>query len=271
LKIAIRDDDTCYFTEPEALERVYEDVWDRVPVCLAVVPFAIGYKRTGIPEAHWSDGREFPLDRNAALVDRLRGLVTGRRVGIALHGYTHQDFSDGFEFQAAPDPLRRVREGRAYLQQVLGTTVSIFVPPHNALSAAGLDAVRQEGLNLLGSFLSFHPRHRAWEWRTPVNWWRVSRYRARTGRSRHDAFVFPYVLRYGHHSEFGCHSVVPGTTFQRLTAAFEEARSAGGHFCLAAHYWELDETLKDVMRRFIDYAGRYADVEFVPAEALFAR
>ena len=49
MKVAIRDDDTCYFTTPDALERVYGDVWDRVPVCLATVPFAIGYEQPGIP------------------------------------------------------------------------------------------------------------------------------------------------------------------------------------------------------------------------------
>ena len=38
MKVAIRDDDTCYFTAPDELERVYSDIWDRVPVCLAIVP-----------------------------------------------------------------------------------------------------------------------------------------------------------------------------------------------------------------------------------------
>ena len=49
MKVAIRDDDTCYFTAPATLERVYHDVWDQVPVCLATVPCAIGYERAGIP------------------------------------------------------------------------------------------------------------------------------------------------------------------------------------------------------------------------------
>ena len=49
MKLAIRDDDTCYFTDPSELERVYHDVWDRIPVCLATVPFAVGYERAGIP------------------------------------------------------------------------------------------------------------------------------------------------------------------------------------------------------------------------------
>ena len=47
MKVALRDDDTCYFTAPDELSRVYSDVWDRIPVCLATVPFAIGYAITG--------------------------------------------------------------------------------------------------------------------------------------------------------------------------------------------------------------------------------
>ena len=57
MKVAIRDDDTSYFTTPDALERVYGDVWDRVPVCLAVVPFAIGYEQAGIPRGALALGR----------------------------------------------------------------------------------------------------------------------------------------------------------------------------------------------------------------------
>lgn len=269
MKVAIRDDDTCYFTTPESLERVYGDVWDRVPICLAVVPFAVGYQRAGIPETHWHDGEAHALERNAALVDALKDLIAKRRATIALHGYTHQDFPDGFEFEAAPDLPRRALHGRAYLQDLLDTSVSIFVPPHNALSSVGLDAVRHERLNLLGSFLSFHPRHRSWEWQTPLNWWRISRYRSRTGRSRSDAFIFPHVLRYARHAEFGCHSLVPGTTLDHLTRGFDEAHRAGGHFCLATHYWEVDAALKSVMRAFLDYAGCQPGVEFVAAEALF--
>src|SRR5260221_6879077 len=155
MKLAIRDDDTCYFTPPETLRRVYHDVWDRVPVCLATVPFAIGYERAGIPPEHWHSGEACPIERNAPLVAALDEWMAARRVTVALHGYTHQDFSNGYEFQAAPDPELRVREGRQYLQQVLRTRISVFVPPHNALSKRGLAAVGSAGLTILGSFLSF--------------------------------------------------------------------------------------------------------------------
>ena len=157
MKVALRDDDTCYFTSPETLERVYHDVWDRLPVCLATVPFAIGYERKGIPREHWTSGEAFALEKNGALMPFLKAQLAAKRVSIALHGYTHQDYPDGYEFQSAPDPERRVREGLAYLQSTLGTSISVFVPPHNALSKRGMAAVSAAGLNLLGSFLSFRP------------------------------------------------------------------------------------------------------------------
>jgi hypothetical protein len=270
MKIALRDDDTSYFTSPARLQAVYRDVWDRVPVCLATVPFAIGYRRPGIPEEHWESSQSFPLEKNTALVDELKQLVGAGRVTVALHGYTHEDYPDGFEFQAAPDPERRVREGLAYLQQLLDTKISIFVPPHNALSKRGLAAVSAAGLNLLGSFLSFRPLMRPWEWRTLANYRRIRRFRAATGRRKQDRFVYPHVLRYGNHAEFGCHSLVPGTTFEELARGFDEARALGGDFCIATHYWELDQTLRDVLMRTLDYTATFSDVRFVRAEELFA-
>ena len=106
--------------------------------------------------------------------------------------------------------------------------------------------------------------------RTPANWWRVRRFRARTGRSRRDQFVYPFVLKYTTHAEFGCHSLVPGTTVNDLVSGFEEARAAGGDFCLATHYWEVDDTLKQVMLRFLDHAAGCPGVRFVAADELFA-
>jgi hypothetical protein len=54
-----------------------------------------------------------------------------------------------------------------------------------------------------------------------------------------------------------------------LTAALDEARSFGGDFCLATHYWEVDAPLKDILLRFLDYAAKIPDVRFVTAEELF--
>lgn len=269
MKVAIRDDDTSFFTQPEQLEAVYHDVWDRVPVCLAVVPHAMGFADKAIPEKYWQTHRPFPLEENPAIVARLRELLSAGRVTIAQHGFTHEDFPDGHEFQAAPDLESRLVRGQAYLEHLLGTRVRVFVPPHNALSKRGLRAISGAGLNLLGSFLSFRPSLRPWEPQTLPNWWRVRAYRTATGRAKRDRLIYPYVLRYRRHAEFGCHGLIPGTTLEELVRGFEEARQAGGDFCLATHYWEVDGTLKDVLRRFLDHAERTPGVTFVAAEQLF--
>ena len=269
MRVALRDDDTSYFTEPDRLDAVYHDVWDRLPVSLAVVPRAAGFRDLAIPEKYWQAGRAFPLEENPALVDRLRDHLQAGRVTIAQHGFTHEDFPGGSEFQAAPDIERRLAEGRAYLEQLLNTRIRIFVPPHNALSKRGLAAVSAAGLNLLGSFLSFRPSMRRWDGRTLANWWRVRKYRESTGRGKSDRMIYPHVLRYQNHAEFGCHSLIPGTTADELIAGFEEARRAGGDFCVATHYWEVDATLKGVLLRFLDHISKAGDVRLVTAEQLF--
>ena len=53
-------------------------------------------------------------------------------------------------------------------------------------------------------------------------------------------------------------------------AGFEEARRAGGDFCIATHYWEVDQTMKDVLLRFLDRVEQVPGVQFGPAEKLFA-
>jgi hypothetical protein len=269
MRIALRDDDTCYFTSPAELERVYADVWDRIPVCLATVPFAVGYPRAGIPESEWHSGRRFPLEENTELVAWLRRRLAEGRITVALHGYTHEDYADGFEFQAAPDLERRVVEGREYLERVLGVPVRLFVPPHNALSKRGLAAVSRAGLNVLGSFLSFRPSNRPWDRRTFSNWRRIQQFRRATARDRSDRLIYPHALRFDRHAEFGCHGLIPTTTFDELAAALAEARRFDGDFCLATHYWEVDDAIKRVLTRFLDHAEQLADVRFVPADALF--
>ena len=189
MKVALRDDDTSCFTEPHRLEAVYHDVWDRVPVCLAVVPHAMGFADKAIPQQYWQANRAYPLDENPALITQLRSWVGNGRITVAQHGYTHEDFADGHEFEAAPDIESRLARGQAYLEHTLGTRIRIFVPPHNALSKRGLQAISAAGLNVLGSFLSFRPSMRSWDHHTPLNWWRVRSYRAATQRAKSDRLI----------------------------------------------------------------------------------
>ena len=100
------------------------------------------------------------------------------------------------------------------------------------------------------------------------NYARIMAHRRRTGRGRHDRLIYPWPLRYNRHAEFGCQPLVPRTTLDELLSAFEEARRFGGDFCLATHYWEIDDRLAGMLDAFIAHADR-AGVTWVPADELF--
>jgi hypothetical protein len=268
LRAAIRDDDTCYFTTPAALERVYGRYWDRIPISLAVVPVHASTRSKGIPQEYWEGDRAFPLAENPALVRFLKdGAATGR-FNINLHGYSHKNYPTGYEFEVGPDLDGRLRRGRAYLEGLLHVRIRTFVPPHNALSKAGLLAIDRAGLNVLGSFYSFRPDKKPWDWHALANYVRIWVHRRRTGRSRRQRLIYPWPLRYNRHAEFGCQPLVPHSTLDELLSAFEEARRFGGDFCLATHYWEIDDRLAGLLDAVIAHADR-AGVEWVPADALF--
>ena len=270
MKFALRDDDTNYFTSPEQLERVYGAYWGRVPVSLAIVPFHAATPSKAIPQSHWQGDAEFPLAANRGLVEYLKELMAAGRVAPMLHGYNHKNYPGGFEFEVGSDLEGRLRRGRTYLEKLFGQPVSTFVPPHNALSRRGIGALESEGMNVLGSFLSFRPSRKPWDRTTLANYARITLFRIRTRKGRQARLIYPYPLRYKSHAEFGCHLLLPWTQADDLVAGFEAARRLGGDFCLATHYWEIDDRMAAALRAVVEHAER-AGAQFVPADALFER
>lgn len=270
MKFALRDDDTNFFTRPDQLERAYGAYWDRLPVSLAIVPAHAATRSKAIPREHWEGQAEFPLADNPGLVAFLREQLGAGRLVPMLHGYSHKNYPDGYEFQVAPDLRGRLRRGRAELENLLGHPIRTFVPPHNALSRRGLEALDAEGFNVLGSFLSFRPSQKPWGAASLANYLRLTVFRLRTRRGRTARLIYPYPLRYKNHAEFGCHLLLPWARAEDLIAGFEQARRLGGDYCLATHYWEMDDRMAGVLRTVVEHAER-AGARFVSADALFER
>ena len=105
---------------------------------------------------------------------------------------------------------------------------------------------------------------------TAANYLRLWLFRLRIGRGRRARLICPFPLRYKKHAEFGCHLLLPWTTADDLLAGFEQARRLGGDFCLATHYWEMDDHMAAVLRTVVEHAER-ASARFVAADALFER
>lgn len=240
LTFAIRDDDTCFFTDPARLEAIYRGIWDRCPVSLAVVPFQ-GCTRSGaVPAEHWSGDRVFPLDANPALVRFLRERVARGQIQVMLHGFSHRDEAHGYEFEAGRDLARKLREGRAYLEKLLGTRVTAFVPPHNAISREGYRALAGSGLLLSG-----RTNHRIQGARGRD----LLRFLLVRGRERLAGQGHPRVIRYSRHREVGFHALTPRASRDGLMRALDWCQRRDGLFVLATHYWEFAAPMETVPGR----------------------
>jgi len=251
----IRDDDTSFFTSSEDLERAYGEVSRWGPVSLAVVPFHKAGTSKSVPERFRGRWTVHPLHENRELVEYLRAKAKQAKFEIMLHGYHHDDPSGQPEFLNNDGSAQKIVDGRKYLEDLLSTSIRVFVPPHNTIGPEGLHAVAAAGLHLggVGGFRSGWPllSHRSW------SLWLRLRFRQMSGR-----LGIPWILDLGDHREIVGHGVVPSSSFERNKAILDSASHVGGVFCLATHYWELpvpstnpgDPTVGEHVRLLIDYA-----------------
>ena len=229
----IRDDDTSFFTSPEELEHAYGEVSQWGPISLAIIPFCRAGMSKGIPERFRGRWSVHPLHENRPLVEYLREGIAAGRFEAMLHGYYHDEASGRGEFVVGDDLARCVTDGRKYLEDLLGTTIRVFVPPHNAIGRRGLRAIAHAGLHL-GGVAGVRSGWSPWSQATWRLWLRLRRWRKNGGLG------VPWVLDLGDHREIAGNPVTPLASWQRNERAFESALAIGGVFCAATHYWELD-------------------------------
>jgi hypothetical protein len=229
---AIRDDDINFFTKPGEIAANYSHIWDECPISLAVTPFQAGYPKWLFPESSGETPEIFPLGDNRELVEFLRDGCAKARFSIMLHGYNHDIPSGRPEFLCAAGLAAKAREGRAYLENLLGTEVTFFTPPHNALSSEGIDAVVSAGLNIVG-IQSFRFGRRS------LNPGHIAPFLARNWHLRLLGEEYPRPLSVLDHWE------IPYSTLGK-TASPESLRNGilcairrKGCFCLSMHYWEF--------------------------------
>jgi hypothetical protein len=251
----IRDDDTSFFTEPEELEGVYGEVSKWGPISLAVVPFCRAGPSKGVPERFRGRWSVHPLHENPVLVEYLREGTSKGRFEVMLHGYYHDEPHIRLEFKQGDNLLQRVADGRKYLEDVLSTSVRVFVPPRNAIGRQGLRAIARAGLHV-GGIAGFRSGWSPLSRRTWTVWLQVRRW------ERGGGLGIPWVLDLGDHREIAGNAVTPVARVQRNEAVFESAIAMGGVFCAATHYWELgapsvhpgEPPVSEHLRRLIDRA-----------------
>jgi len=229
---AIRDDDINFFTKPKEIEGIYSGVWDTCPISLSITPFQRGYPEWLFPDCSRDNDEEFPLDLNEELVTFLRDGCARGRLSVLMHGYNHDIASGQPEFWAGEGLDEKAKKGKAYLESVLGTRITCFVPPHNALSREGIEAVVDAGMDIVG-IQSFRPDKRVPRLQNIMpslirNWYlRILREE------------YPRPLWVADHWEIPYSTLGVLASPESLQAGIRRAVQRRGSFCLSTHYWEF--------------------------------
>lgn len=270
MKFAIRDDDTNFFTNPEDLKKIYSHIWNICPISLAVVPFIASMKSPAIPEEHWQDNKIFPIGENSELVSYLREKIREGKISIMLHGYSHKDNPDGYEFEMGNNLYQKIKKGKEYLEKIFQVEVNTFVPPHNTILKQGIEAVIKARMNL-SVVPGFYFHKRPWDFRTFRLLLKSIFFRVKHGLG------IPYVLDFGTHKEIRCYPLTPQVNFESLKEKFDFIYKFDGVFCLATHFWEFEAKMKndqgkfqkEVFEKFWSYIHSKSEIKFLSLDEIF--
>ena len=273
MQFLIRDDDACALTRPEEIERCYSRLWDEIPIGLSVTPFRIPEKRGfGMPEELVDLNEPHPLGENGEMVAFSRQQISAGRIFVALHGYHHARVLGEPEYVGGHDLAQKTREGRNYLEELLGYPITTFVPPNNTVGEEGLSAVVESGLNLVNnqpypfSFLEatgHHPR---------LNQIIDLQYRIRARLGLFSGFT---KRRYLGFQQAPYQTLGPSQSLPQLEASLIRCQQENGVFILATHYHAFErrltsgETVGEGLLRLIDLAQSGTSTQFIGYEELW--
>lgn len=262
--VVIRDDDTNRFTDPKLLEKIYAHAFRRgFRISVSVIPridtsvllsgrnsfVARGFTHEPcIPRAKRDTGF-YAVSENVKLIAWLRK----KPVEVCMHGYSHRKAD--FLSDNAPLIRHKVREGRGMLEHALGTGVTTFVPPHEALSKTSWGILAEEKLYVFRNIIR------------PLKdiVCTVPVFEYRPEHIPHFFSGFNGVVSYRHNTELGSMRPYLFSAYWDMEEAFETACSVfdrAGAFVMANHYWEfsLNASMVKWWNAFVDYMASH-DIE----------
>ena len=286
IKFAIRDDDTCYWTSPEELESVYRQIWDDgYKVSLSVVPCSVRSLNQGSWEEFCQETEQRSIADNKELISFLREGIRKKQVSVMLHGFSHQYMvkAKGVPGLIVPtkenlsslprgntlqwlgeytwkgyDRLKKeTLLGKELLEDELREKISVFVPPSNDISAEGVRAVSDCGLNISGSVL-LRKFNRKFDRFGIKNWllkffWK---------RHYHD--LYPFTMIYRNHCELAAFGLVPGVSAQSLLRSIQLCVDVDAPFVLSTHYWEVNKN-PELNKQLREFMSRITLMRVVPS------
>lgn len=249
---AIRDDDISFYTNLETLDNLYNNLWGKIPISFAVIPFVF---------SNWQEKKEIdtrdhfkPIHENLELVEYLRTKIQYNEIEIMLHGYSHEyrfrnNYRIGeYAWKSKVQLLKETIEAKRYLEELFHTTIQVFVPPSNMIGKAGAIAVESAGLHISGIIGRKLDR--------PISYSYLKAYLRRWIYRILKGRPYPFPLTIGNHIELVAYSLTPKASLEWLQETMKVCYKLNAPFVLAVHHWELIQypMLRQAFERLIEEA-----------------
>lgn len=235
VKIAIRDDDTNFFTKVEDLEMVYREI-PEFPVSFAVIPTVTDVSTVGACPDTKGNIEPRAVVENETLVCWLKNRVAQGRCDILLHGVTH-----GYKFvneKRLPEMLWRsgqidledvISRNREQLSKAFNYNITCFVAPSNKIAKDCLDSIARLGMDFSGIVpLSFQ---------RPLTVRNIRNYALRMAVRALNHVPYPGILKYSDgHKEINACSLL---SLDYLKNLFRYCQRHHLPMAINTHYWDL--------------------------------
>ena len=243
MKLIIRDDDVSYFTDPKHLEHLYKDIWDKVPIHLAVIPDIVPQGPVAPIEEQCYIHHD--IEGNKELVKFIKKKIKQGKVKIWQHGYDHEDL--GGKHECEREGIN-IKEGKRQLTKLFNTKIKIFVAPHDRFSKKAVKVVESCKMDICRGFSplprEFMFRHKYFtNFLTHLIFW--LKYKTK--------FRIPIWLDFGKHKELYSYRI-NHITYKNIDDIIE--RHKDGILCITVHHRSLSlegiEKIKYILRRMKD-------------------
>lgn len=234
MKVAIRDDDLCYFTSPEDIEKAYSFA-PSACISFSVIPNAVPRHQDAIyPYGEGHPFHPYSIEKNEDILSYLRERLQNGSCEILLHGYTHEYRKIGSRWE--PEMIwkskeqidREMGEGKRTLESLLSCRIRTFVAPSNKISQKGIDAVEKYGMNFCG-VMHFADRR--------PDLYYLRNFAKRWGERITKGVQYAGVLDFGKHLELNAYKL---ETYDRLVFEYELCKKKNEPFVLYTHYWDVN-------------------------------
>ena len=250
MKVAIRDDDTSYFTKPADLQKAYDFLSDEDCVSLSVVPYTVPVHRGDV----YPYGKKIAMDyydiaKNMELLEYLKENYKQGKIDILLHGYSHEykllkkKWIAEMKWKSGNQLKKEIAKGKKHLEKLLNISISVFVAPNNSIDRKAMSVLEELQMDYSG-IIGVGDRK--------LNLRYIYNFIVRWGFRIIKKIQYPCIMNYGKHKELNAYTL---DDYERLIYEYHICKKKKSPFVIYTHYWQLNTN--DKSKKLIEQIYNY--------------